>query len=302
MLLVEPQSDASLKAILDAFVLGSDGAALARSDPVELVRHYGDPHDQEVVGLIVAALAYGRVASIKASASKLLERLGSSPAASVDSGHAVEAVRGFVYRFQKGDDLARFVTAIARVRHVYGSLAGAFVAVDRGGDPDYAETLDRFVRLLRDQFDRPPSYGLSYLLPRGGTTGGAAKRLCLYLRWMIRPHGEQDLGAWRTLTSGAVDSARLIIPLDTHIQRIARYIGLTERKTHGMKTAREITAALRRLRPDDPLVYDIALCHLGISGRCPRKRDVEKCVDCPIRSACRLGDTPKGWDPVSFEA
>jgi hypothetical protein len=114
---------------------------------------------------------------------------------------------------------------------------------------------------------------------------------------MIRPRGASDLGSWQALAPGELDPGKLIIPLDTHIERIGRYIGLTDRKSSGMKTARSITESLRRLRPEDPLAYDLALCHLGIGGSCPRKRDLTKCEGCPIRSLCRLGKTPKGWEP-----
>ena len=291
----DPLSDDGLRAVLDRFVADSDAAALAARDPVELVRLYTHPHDQEVAGLIVASLAYGRVASIKRSAGGLLERLGASPARSVDTGRAAKVADGFVYRFQRGSDLPRFLRALQRVRARHGSLAEAFAHGVRADEDDYVPAMDRFSSLLHGELGPRPSYGLRYLVPRAVASGGAAKRLCLYLRWMIRPAGPQDLGAWQRLAPGQVDPARLVVPLDTHIERIARYIGLTERRTPNMRTAREITAALRRLRPDDPLYYDIALCHLGISGSCPRARNPELCRGCPIRAACRLGPRPSGW-------
>jgi len=286
--------DGALRAVLDRFVASVDAAALAAADPVALVRAYRDPHDVEVAGLVVAALAYGRVASIRAKAGALLERLGPSPAEAVDSGRAEKAARGFVYRFQRGQDLPRFLAAIAALRRAKGSLGAVFLAGDETPALDYGEALDRFAGALLAEGPRRPSAGFRFLVPRAGATGGAAKRLCLYLRWMIRPFGPQDLGAWRALAPG-VDASRLIIPLDTHIHRIARYIGLTDRRSGGLVTAREITSRLRRLRPEDPLVYDLALCHLGIAGDCPRRRDVRKCAACPIRAACRLGPTPPGW-------
>ena len=296
--LCRPRSDAELQAVLDRFLAAADGPALARADPVEIVRAHADPHDQEVVGMIVAALAYGRVASIKQKARSLLGRLGPSPAAAVDDGSAASAAGGFVHRFQRGEDLPRFLTALRAVRAAHGSLAAAFAAGIRPEEEDYGNALDRFVVGLRDQIPPPLSHGEGYLLPRCGETGGAAKRMWLYLRWMIRQPGDQDLGAWRALTDTALDPSRLVIPLDTHVLRIGRYIGLTERRTNTLVTAREITAALRRLRPSDPLCYDIALCHLGISGQCPKRREVQMCGQCPIRAVCRLGRTPRGWSAL----
>jgi hypothetical protein len=154
--------------------------------------------------------------------------------------------------------------------------------------------MDRFTLVLRGAAGGALSPGLRFLLPRSDGAG-AAKRLCLYLRWMVRPRGAVDLGSWQALAPGRFDPARLIIPLDTHIGRIGRYIGLTDRASPGLSTARAITATLRRLRPADPLAYDMALCHLGISGSCPRRRDLVRCRGCPIRELCRLGRTPTGW-------
>jgi uncharacterized protein (TIGR02757 family) len=259
---------------------------------VDLVRRYGDPHDQEVAGLLVAMLAYGRVASIKAKAEQALAALGAHPARAVDTGVGVERLRGFVHRFQRGDDVVRFLRAVAAVRRDHGSLGHAFAHCVNTKDPHYGPAMARFVALLARGVRGRITYGLRFLLP--SVESGAAKRLCLYLRWMIRAEDEIDLGAWRAL-GVALDPGKLIIPLDTHIERIGRYLGLTERRTGDLKTAIEITDALKRLRPSDPLVYDIALCHLGISGRCPRKRDVELCADCQIRSVCRLGEEPKRW-------
>ena len=287
------RSEAVLARTLDQFVAAADRAALVRGDPVELVWRYADPHDQEVAGLLVAMLAYGRVASIKAKASEALERLGPSPAAAVDGGRRLAALRGFVHRFQRGNDLERFLRAARRVRRQFGSLGAAFRSGAGEGEPHFGAAMGRFVGLLAGAVEGEPSYGLRFLLP-DATSGGAAKRLCLYLRWMIRPADGLDLGTWQHLAPG-LDPARLVIPLDTHIARLARYLGLTERKSQDLATALEITASLRRLRPADPLYYDMALCHLGVSGACPRKRSPKLCGDCPIRAVCRLGPEPKGW-------
>jgi uncharacterized protein (TIGR02757 family) len=121
-----------------------------------------------------------------------------------------------------------------------------------------------------------------HLLP--GADSGAAKRLNLYLRWMVRGPDEVDLGAWRR-----VRPAQLIIPVDTHIARIAGLLGLCERRTVGWEMAEEITGSLRRLDPEDPVKYDFALCHYGMSGACPAAPVRTVCVACSLRSACRRG-------------
>lgn len=292
--LARRRKDPVLRRVLDEFSASVDPERLIQGDPIELVRGYRSADDQEVAGLVVACLAYGRVASIKAAAGRVLSVLGPSPSQSIHDPEVRARLGGFVYRFQRGDDLPRFVGSMATLRARHGSLAAAFEAGLRADEEDYAAATDRFVLALRGVIEGPPTRGLLFLLPRADGATGSAKRLFLYLRWMIR-EGATDLGSWSRLRPGAFERAKLLIPLDTHIERIGRYIGLTDRQSSGLETARDITRALRRLRPDDPLHYDMALCHLGISGACPRQRDLSRCRDCPIRGVCRLGPTPRGW-------
>src|SRR5262249_897729 len=121
-----------------------------------------------------------------------------------------------------------------------------------------------------------------FLLPTP-TDGSACKRTNLFLRWMVRPEDGVDCGVWT-----AIRPNQLVIPLHTHIASICTYIGLTARKSLGWQMALDITRQLRRLDPEDPLRYDFALCHLGIAGDCPRKRNLEKCRHCPIQAVCLL--------------
>jgi uncharacterized protein (TIGR02757 family) len=91
-----------------------------------------------------------------------------------------------------------------------------------------------------------------------------------------------DLGVWPGISSSV-----LVVPLDTHLARIARHLGLTDRRDMSWRTAEEITGNLRRLDPEDPVRFDFALCHLGMSGACPARRDRECCRVCLLRGSCR---------------
>ena len=92
-----------------------------------------------------------------------------------------------------------------------------------------------------------------------------------------------DPGVWRS-----VDPSRLVIPLDTHVARIARYVGLLRRKSADWRAALELTAELRAMDAADPVRYDYALCRLGIIGTCPRRRERRKCDACPLFEVCLL--------------
>jgi uncharacterized protein (TIGR02757 family) len=120
--------------------------------------------------------------------------------------------------------------------------------------------------------------GVCHFFPRP-SGGSACKRLNLFLRWMVRQDAV-DLGVWTR-----VPASKLVVPLDTHVIRLGRCLRLTTRATPGWKMAAEITAALRRLSPDDPVRYDFSLCHIGMAGMCgygtPRGNR-----DCPLKGIC----------------
>jgi uncharacterized protein (TIGR02757 family) len=117
-----------------------------------------------------------------------------------------------------------------------------------------------------------------YFFPRP-SAGSGCKRLNLFLRWMVR-HDALDLGVWTR-----VPPAKLIVPLDTHVIRVGRCLRLTNYVSPGWPMARQITASLRELDPDDPVKYDFALCHLGMMNACGFSR-AQADSQCPLRGLC----------------
>lgn len=242
------------------------------SDPVGIVRRFDDPEDREIVGLIAAGLAYGRVASIRGSLERVLAVLGSHPArfaASFDPVHDARRFNGFVHRFTRGRDLALLLHLVRQVKDRAGSLESFFVDGDQDPDsPTLAGALDAFgarmFALDAGPFRRggvvPHEDGVRRLLPLPAG-GSACKRSCLFLRWMVRPDDGVDCGVWTR-----VSPSRLVLPLDTHLLRVARALGWTRRKSPGWPMALEVTARLRALDPADPIRFDFALSRLGILG------------------------------------
>ncbi len=123
--------------------------------------------------------------------------------------------------------------------------------------------------------------GQAHLLP-DARAGSAGKRLFLFLRWMIRPEDGIDLGLW----SDDVSASRLFMPLDVHIHKLARNVGLTKRPDLSWKTAVEVTAGLAAFDANDPTRYDFSLCHLGMVQRCPSKKDPVRCEGCGVKPVC----------------
>ncbi len=99
---------------------------------------------------------------------------------------------------------------------------------------------------------------------------------------MVRPADGVDLGIW------SIAPSELVIPVDTHIHRISRNLGLTKRRTASWAAAEEITAALRKFDPEDPVKYDFALCHFGVSRECPSRQDPVKCERCVLQDVCSV--------------
>jgi len=260
-----------LRARLDALVDRYDGRFLD-TDPVGLVRRFDAPEDREIVALLAAGLAYGRVASIRASLERLLTILGPRPSRFVDAFDPIaDAPRfsGFVHRFHRGRDVALYLWLVAQARRAAGSLEAFFLAGDTDpGSETIEAALDGFGRRLFAQNAGPFVEGgvvprqdrARFFLPLPGERS-TCKRSCLFLRWMARPDDGIDCGLWRR-----VAPARLVLPLDTHLIRVVRALGWTRRRSPGWPMALEATARLRLLDPGDPVRYDFALSRLGILG------------------------------------
>lgn len=280
------------------------------ADPIHQVRRYRTARDLEVAGYCAAALAFGRVASVLRSVDALLAAMGPSPDRFVrrfDPWRDAETVGAITHRWARGTDLVALLWILRRMIETHGSIESCFL---EGYDPnaeDVAGAIDRFSEraLATDGLDdvyraRAPAgggsassrgdaapagggsvrrHGVGYFFPRP-SKGSACKRFNLYLRWMVR-RDRLDVGAW-----SGVRPAQLIVPLDVHVIRVGQCLGLTRYRSPGLAMAREITASLRRLDPDDPVKYDFALCHIGMLDRCGF-REPRGSADCPLNGWCR---------------
>lgn len=281
-------SDARLREVLEDLYARLDVPARLAADPVSYPHRYRDPADREVAAVLAASLAYGRVAGFSAVLDRVfaLADAAGGPASWVeafDPGRHGPALRPLVYRWNRGDDLVLLLAALRRLRRGGRTLEAQLV-----GDP-LPDALDALIGAIRREAAAVAGADGFAALPRGFRTllptpadGSACKRWWMFLRWMIRPPTEGiDLGLWRSRRP-----SELVVPLDTHVLRIARFLGLTRRRDGSGRTALEVTAALRRLDPDDPVRYDFAIAHLGISGACLGRRDARVCPQCALDAVC----------------
>ena len=256
------------------------------SDPIYFPHQYKDPLDIEIVGLISSALAYGKVALFKPKIAYILGVMGNSPSAYIRTFDPAGEKRfdSFVYRFNRGADITHLLSVIQLIIKDSGSIKGFFLKGYTTGDPDIGKALSSFViRVLEmDCMEAFPdgrlSEGFRHLFPTPGK--GGCKRLNMYLRWMVRKDSI-DFGLWKE-----IPSSKLIMPIDTHVARLSRYLGLSKRKSVDWKMAKEVTESLKILDPMDPVKYDFALSRLGILNECPAKREGIKCWECGIRGVC----------------
>ena len=250
-------------------------------DPLQLVLRYSDPRDQEIAGILAAAFAYGRADIVVANIGRVLDAMGPSPHAylvTFSETRARKTFAGFAHRFQKMPELVALLSLLAHVVREHGTLGALFEKGYDGADKDIGPSLQRFVEAI---LPLEVSAALRYLLT-SPADGSACKRMNLFLRWMVR-RTPPDLGIWTF-----VDPAKLVVPLDTHVHRIATFLGLSKRKSADWKAAREITDRLARLDDADPVRYDFAICRLGILDLCSRKRRKENCDVCMLRDVCRF--------------
>jgi uncharacterized protein (TIGR02757 family) len=285
-----------IRAVLDSLYENKSSAQLA-NDPLSFCHRFSDPADQEVAGLIASCFAYGNVNIILKTLEKIFEKIGSSPRRYVEQFDVQEGMsvfKGFKHRFNDCRDLCALLLAIRLMIEEAGSINAYFL---KGHDPhadDVTASLDNFTNSVRS-LDFSPVYGqksipdnayFAFFFP-APRSGSACKRLCMYLRWVVRPQDGVDLGIWK-----GVRPAQLVIPVDTHIQRICRYLGFTSRRSADWRMACEVTSALRRLDANDPVKYDFAIAHLGISEGCDGK-DPSICKACHISGICPQNSSSK---------
>jgi uncharacterized protein (TIGR02757 family) len=250
---------------------------------VAFPRRFQDPADVEAAAFIAATFAFGRVAQILGFLESLFAELSPSPHAALTGSRPVprRMVAHLRYRFVSPEGVHRLLLCLRAAYRAKGSLEVLYAE----GTVPGASARERLSRLLA-WFRRAWGPGLSrqrdFLFPDPGR-GSACKRHNLFLRWMVRRGDGVDLGLWTV-----VSPADLIVPLDTHMSRMGKALGLTARRAADWKAAEEVTAAFRAVCPEDPVKFDFALTRLGILRECmPRHRGA--CHGCFLLPACLQG-------------
>lgn len=229
------------------------------ADPIAVPHRYTERADREVAGFLAATIAWGNRKAIVRNGHRMMRAMDDAPADFVRnaSPRELSLLESFVHRTFNGGDLRDFVLALRRMEERFGGI-GAFFESRYEATGSLPAVLAEFRRefFACDHAPRCEKH-LSSI-----EKGAACKRLCMYLRWMVRRDGRGvDFGEWRRIPMSA-----LYLPLDVHTGDMGRALGLLTRRQNDWRAVEEITAVLRRLDPGDPVRYDYALFGAGVDG------------------------------------
>jgi uncharacterized protein (TIGR02757 family) len=245
-----------LKTFLDDKTLQYQRPEFLSSDPIQIPHRFHEKADIEIAAFLTATIAWGNRRSIIRSANRMVELMEEAPHDFVMSASEKEltTLQGFVHRTFNGLDFITFVKGLRHIYSNYGGLEPLFANYVHGQDVQEAITK------VRGHFFEIPHLQRSEKHFSNPSKGSAAKRINMFLRWMVRPSDSGvDFGLWTEL-----QPSQLSCPLDVHSGKVARALGLLARKQNDARAVAELDKALRKLDPVDPVKYDFALFGLGV--------------------------------------
>ncbi len=245
-----------LKSFLDEKVIQYNTLEFIDSDPVQIPHQFSLKEDIEIAGFLTATIAWGNRKMIINNSRRMMEMLGNSPYDFVmeHNDSQLQKLDSFVHRTFNSDDFKTFVRALQNIYTKHNGLESAFAKKQQAltMQPAIAEFKKLFFEVAHQQ--RAMKHVSDPL------QGSAAKRINMFLRWMVRQDNKGvDFGIWNSIPTAA-----LSCPLDVHSGNVARKLGLLTRKQNDGKALAELDTALRLLDADDPVKYDFALFGLGV--------------------------------------
>jgi uncharacterized protein (TIGR02757 family) len=234
-------------------------------DPIGIPHRFTLLQDREIMGFWTAMLAWGQRKTIIQSASRLITYMDGAPFQFIVQHEEKDRRRllDFKHRTFQATDALYFLEFFQRYYRQHSSLEHAFA---RHLSPADATTEKALIGFHLDFFDHPYAPDRTRKHIATPARHSTCKRLNMFLRWMVRRDDcGVDFGVWRS-----IHPAQLLMPLDVHVDRVARHLGLLERKQTDWQAVLELTTTLRQIAPDDPVRFDFALFGLGTEGILPR--------------------------------
>jgi len=238
---------------LDKLVEIYESEDFIKDDPVQFIHKFKTKEDIEIAGFIASLLAYGSRKQFIKKLDQWLEMAQNKPLNFIENFEP-EMIGDFNYRFGKPKD---FISIFEILKELYvndGGLEKLF---------EYGYKKNKMFETVVDYFyaraDKNVGQGFYHMIPNP-KNGGAMKRMCMFLRWMIRK-SPVDIGIWHFMKP-----SELYIPLDVHVARVSRQMGLLTRNSNDFKAVIELTESLKKFCPEDPVKYDFAIFGYGVNG------------------------------------
>ena len=256
---MERFSDDDLRELLEALHDKYNRPEFIPDDPISVPYRYTGRADREIAGFLSATIAWGNRKAIVSSGHRMMRFMDDAPADFVRNASERELalLSSYAHRTFNGRDLRDFVLALRRMEERHGGI-GNFFETRYAATPPMPAVLADFRREFFAAEHAPRCEKHLSSIEKGA----ACKRLCMYLRWMVRRDDRGvDFGMWRRIPMSA-----LYLPLDLHVGKTGRALGLLTRRQDDWRAVEEITAALRRFDAEDPVRYDFSLFGAGIDG------------------------------------
>lgn len=251
-------NDFTLRDLLDVKVAQYNRPEFISSDPISIPHQFSKKEDIEISGFLAATIAWGQRVTILKNANRLMQYMDNQPYDFVMNAGAddLRKLSGFVHRTFNGDDCLFFIEAL---RHIYLNCGGLENAFSQGISPEDANIFNGILS-FRDTFLQAPHLLRSRKHVANPAKGSTAKRINMFLRWMVRSGDKGvDFGLWKQISP-----AQLCCPLDVHVGNVARKLGLLNRTQNDWRAVEELTLNLMRFDPVDPIKYDFALFGMGV--------------------------------------
>jgi uncharacterized protein (TIGR02757 family) len=245
-----------LKDFLDSKVTQYNKPDFIKSDPLQIPHCYSLKEDIEISGFLTATIAWGNRKSIIKNAKRLMELMDHAPYDFVmqHKSKDLEGLKSFVHRTFNGLDCIQFIESLKHIYTHHNGLEGIF---NKYSEKD---SLQVAIHHLKQHFFEVEHLQRTQKHISDPLKKSAAKRINMFLRWMIRPNDTKvDFGLWPLLTP-----SQLSCPLDVHSGNVARKLGLLIRSQNDSRALNELDKNLRKLDPTDPVKYDFALFGLGV--------------------------------------
>lgn len=246
------------KEFLEYHVQRFNNLSFIQYDPISIPHLFVKKEDIEIAGLLTALISWGNRTAILKSGRQLMKVMNHSPFDFVVHADKkdLKTVSHFYYRTLNGDDMLFLVTAL---QNIYRNKGGMETIAQKGYDSN--KNIKDVIIHIREAFLETPHLNRSEKHLANPDKGSAAKRLNMFLRWMIRKDEKGvDFGLWKNIPDSG-----LMCPLDVHSGRIARQLKLLTRKQNDWQAVEELTAYLRKFDANDPVKYDFALFGIGMS-------------------------------------